>query len=93
MATAKNTVERLDSIKSLQELDLGENVYVKNSALFDTVNGSFSDVPSSPEITCETIEVEEASGYDEDGVPTVLKKFLRSFSQSDESTQDSVELR
>lgn len=50
----KQRVERLDSLQSLPELELGENVFVKNSALVDIVNESLNDAPVSPEISIDT---------------------------------------
>ena len=49
--TPKPRVQRLDSLQSLPEIELGENVFVKNSALVDTVNESLKDPSASPEIS------------------------------------------
>lgn len=95
MEVPKKSVERLDSIKSLQELDLGENVYMKNSILVDCV-----ETLNSPDaaVSSDNVEMDKNSGDDDGiGVPVVLRNFLRRFSEtngvSDDAPAPQVELR
>lgn len=101
MAASENTDdERLDSVKSLEELDLGENIYVKNSALVDVVHQSLNNTPLTPEpINNEENKNEHhvlqrtVSDCDENGVPIVFRNFLRRFSENDGIVEEAMELR
>lgn len=85
LGTEKKRVERIDSLTSVQELDLGENVYVRNSALVDTVH-NLNTTPASP-------EVQNGETMEDGDVPVVFKKFLRRFSETDDPLNDDIEVR
>lgn len=85
--SSKKAVERLDSLKSLQEMDLGENQYVAVSTLVEVVSenldrvGSVSeDVTPAPKGVCDDPEI-----------PGVFRQFLRRFSGTDGVDGDEPE--
>ncbi|GFR14228.1 uncharacterized protein TNCT_387591 [Trichonephila clavata] len=103
--TAKKAVERLDSIKSLHEIELGENHYVKVSTLVECVNEAFeaqssnsenkSDLPvkgNNSNNPLSAIDLEQKSIVDDSEVPAAFRSFLRRFSETN-GVEDEFELR
>ncbi|GFY72329.1 uncharacterized protein TNIN_16181 [Trichonephila inaurata madagascariensis] len=103
--TAKKAVERLDSIKSLHEIELGENHYVKVSTLVECVNETFeaqssnsenkSDSPvegNNSNIPLSTTDLKQKRIVDDPEVPEAFRSFLRRFSETN-GVEDEFELR
>ncbi|KAG8188545.1 hypothetical protein JTE90_007155 [Oedothorax gibbosus] len=75
--SSKKAVERLDSMKSLPEVELGENQYVKVSTLVEVVSGTLDRTGSVTEdASSPPIEVCD------DEMPGVFREFLRRFSET-----------
>lgn len=75
---SKKTVERLDSLMSLPELELGENQFVKVSTLVECVNENFEKV-ESPKMSMD--------GALDSEVDIVLRQFIRTLSGSNEQME------
>ncbi|GBM82749.1 hypothetical protein AVEN_154062-1 [Araneus ventricosus] len=91
---AKKAVERLDSLKSVHEMELGNNQYVKVSTLVECVNKTLDSQNSVTEIQSDTPtqsvedndpenKREHEQNVSEDpGIPPAFRSFLRRFSET-----------
>ncbi|GFS89922.1 uncharacterized protein NPIL_403261 [Nephila pilipes] len=104
--TAKKAVERLDSLKSLHELELGENHYVKVSTLVECVNETFEAQSSNTEIKSDlpvegsdsknslsTTDLDQKNIIEDPEVPEAFRSFLRRFSETNGVEDSQFELR
>ncbi|GIY24477.1 uncharacterized protein CDAR_170081 [Caerostris darwini] len=93
--TTKKAVERLDSMKSLHELEFGDNTYVSVSTLVECVNETLdtptpnteieSNIPFKSNESKKVAENEPEKSdvvCDDPAIPVAFRSFLRRFSET-----------